>query len=112
MLLAKPVYRVTTDIYNWLLPLLVINILWTLLSLTFVLLPTRYGRPVRNCLLSQHGRRAACGTVCDSSSALGVEKLVMGCSIDFRPGSQFHRSQSVCQFGISARTYAYGHQQW
>ena len=39
MLLAKPVYRVTTDIYNWLLPLLVINILWTLLSLTFVLLP-------------------------------------------------------------------------
>jgi len=36
---VKPIYRVIKDFYNWLLPLVVINILWVFMGFTLVLLP-------------------------------------------------------------------------
>lgn len=38
-MLSKVTYRVVIDVYNWLLPLVAINILWFLMSLTIILLP-------------------------------------------------------------------------
>jgi uncharacterized membrane protein YesL len=39
MMRLKPIYHVVLDVYNWLLPLVVINILWVLMSFTVILLP-------------------------------------------------------------------------
>lgn len=36
---SKVTYRVVIDVYNWLLPLVSINILWFLMSLTIILMP-------------------------------------------------------------------------
>lgn len=79
----KPIYRALTDIYNWMLPLIVINILWLFMSFTVILLPPATAALYEIAHLAARGEGPRVGRFLEAVRYWGLKSWLWGLPIGF-----------------------------